>query len=299
MSDIQKPLQAILDTDDYDVEVVEGTGFEEKTSYQFVIEQPARRQLMMYGSPSSKTATINGHTYPLSGLFVLSKKCPEELRNEYIMHPDQFEIMVPGETNGVQSLVKGKDFDKFRPYLSETLKIVWVHSNESGKRLIFMDVDLNERVSVNPTHPEWESRIVKLSRKLGYIPPEPKNKDGTPNKERFNLSFIHPGLNIMAEVVKAEQKNKDGTKKLVDKLDQETIEVVTAEGKPQEQKELPANEIDAEVRMNIQEFAEDAKTVSDINKKVKAHLKETGELNRLGEYASAIQILKDRKEILA
>ena len=103
----------------------------------------------------------------------------------------------------------------------------------------------------------------------------------------------------MAEVVKAEQKNKDGTKKLVDKLDQETIEVVTAEGKAKEQQELKPDEIDAEVRMNIQEFAEDAKTVSDINKKVKAHLKESGELNRLGEYASAIQIMKDKKEILA
>jgi hypothetical protein len=286
MSDIQKPLMAILDTDDYDAEVVEGTGFEEKTKYQFFIEKPPVRKVMQYGAAKG-------------GLFVLSKKCPEELVNEYKSHPDQFEIMVPGEINGIQALVKGKDFDKFKPYLSEILDITWVHQNESGKRLVFMSVNLSERVSVNPGHPEWESQIVKLSRKLGYIPPEPKNKDGTPNKERFSLSFIHPGLNIMAEVVKAEQKNKDGTKKLVDKLDQETIEVVTAEGKAKEQQELKPDEIDAEVRMNIQEFAEDAKTVSDINKKVKAHLKESGELNRLGEYASAIQIMKDKKEILA
>jgi len=285
MSDIQKPLMAILDIDDYDAEVVEGTGFEAGTKYQFFIEKAPVRKVMQYGAAKG-------------GLFVLSKKCPDELANEYKSHPDQFEIMVPGEINGIQALVKGKDFDKFKPYLSEILDITWVHQNDSGKRLVFMSVNLSERVSVNPGHPEWESAIVKLSRKLGYIPPEPKNKDGTPNKERFSLSFINPGLNIMAEVVKAEQKNKDGTKKLVDKLDQETIEVVTSDGKAQEQTSLKSDGIDPEVKSMVLEFAKGAKTISDISKKAKAYLKENDEIARLGEYASAIQVLKDRKEIL-
>jgi hypothetical protein len=37
----------------------------------------------------------------------------------------------------------------------------------------------------------------------------------------------------------------------------------------------------------------------DISKKVKAYLKENDELPRLGEYVTAIQKLKDQKEILA
>ena len=48
----------------------------------------------------------------------------------------------------------------------------------------------------------------------------------------------------------------------------------------------------------VLEFAKGAKTISDISKKAKAYLKENDEIARLGEYASAIQIMKDRKEIL-
>ena len=288
MVDEQKRLVPMFDIDDNDAEVVEGTGFEPGVRYTFTIEKPPTGKFMQYGQAKG-------------GLLVLSKKCPEELTKAYHSHPDSFEIFAPGEIAGMQGLIPGKDFEQFAPYLSKIIDVTWVHNMESGKRLVFMSVNAGGKQSVNTHHPEFESQAVKLSRKMGYVPPEPKNKDGTPNAERFSFSaFLHPGTTISAEVVKVKQKNKDGTEKLVDKLDVETIEPATLDGqKPEAQQSIKENEIDPEIKMRIVDLAEGCKTSSEVIKKVKAELKANDELAQLGAYASAIQILKDRKEILA
>ena len=148
-----KPLQATFDVDDYDAEVVEGTGFEPGVRYEFTLEKGATGKYMQYGAAKG-------------GLLVLKKSCPDELAASYKRHPDQFDIFSTGEINGQQALVPGKDFEKFKPYLSKIVDVAWVHQTDSGKRLIFMTLNAGDKMSVNPGHPEWESPAVRLARKL-------------------------------------------------------------------------------------------------------------------------------------
>ena len=281
-----KQLQATFDVDDYDAEVVEGTGFEPGKMYQFKLEKPPVGKYMKYGAAKG-------------GLFVLSKKCPEDLFKAYNKHPDQFEIFENGEINGQQALIPGKDFDKFKPYLNKILDMAWVHETDGGgKRLIFMSVNASDKISVNPGHPEWESPVVKLARKMGYNPPAPKNKDGTPNKERFSLSFLHPGVTIQAEVLRVKQKGSDKEREI---LDVDTIEPVSSDGSaPETQKKLESD-IDPEIKMTIIDLAEGCKTTVEVIKKVKAHLKEIKDTDpaMLGKYSDAISKMKTAKEILA
>lgn len=279
-----KPLQATFDIDDYDSEVVEGIGFEPGKRYEFTLEKAPQGKYMQYGAAKG-------------GLYVLSKKCPEDLRHSYEKHPDQFEIFSTGEINGIQALVPGRDFDKFKPYLTKTASVAWVHNSDSGqKRLIFMNLNADEKTSVNPTHPEWESRNVRLARKCGMNIPNP----GTPEFKgfRFNLSFLHPGVTITSEVVMTRKKNDTRDRA---ELDIDTIELVSADGETKSQKSLPVDDIDAEIKMNILEHADGCKSVAEVVKKVRAFLKEQKitDTKVLGDYTAAIQKMKDRKEILA
>jgi hypothetical protein len=285
MAEDAKQLQATFDVDDYDAEVVEGTGFEPGQKYQFKLEKPPVGKYMKYGAAKG-------------GLFVLSKKCPEDLAASYQKHPDQFEIFENGEINGQQALIPGKDFEKFKPFLSKILDMAWVHETDGGsKRLVFMSVNASDKISVNPGHPEWESPSVKLARKCGYNPPAPKNKDGTPNKERFSFSFLHPGVTIMAEVLRVKQKGSDKEREV---LDVDTIEPVSSDGSaPEAQKKLESD-IDPEIKMTVIDLAEGCKTTVEVIKKVKLHLKETKDTDpaTLGKYSEAITKMKAAKEIL-
>jgi hypothetical protein len=80
-----KPLQATFDIEDEESEVVEGIGFEPGTKYKFSIEKPPQGKYMQYSAAKG-------------GLFVLQKKCPEDLAQQYQKHPDQFEIFTAGHT---------------------------------------------------------------------------------------------------------------------------------------------------------------------------------------------------------
>jgi hypothetical protein len=277
---IAKPLQAMFDVEDWDSETVEGIGFEPGVRYQFAIEKNPQGKYMQYGAAKG-------------GLFVLSKKCPDDLKTQYQKHPDQFEIFTAGEINGMQALVPGRDFEKFKPYLNKTIDVAWVHSTDSGqKRLVFMSLNASDKEAVNPGHPEWESRNVRLARKMGVDVPAPGSKD------RFNLSFLHPGVAITAEVVMVKPKGADRERPAIDI---ETIEPAEASGKEEPQKKLVEDGIDPEIRMTILELAEGEKSVVGVIKKVKAHLKASGETDAkvLGDYSAAISKMKDRKEILA
>lgn len=282
MADLNaKPLQAMFDVDDEEAETVEGIGFEPGTKYRFTIEKPPQGKYMQYGAAKG-------------GLFVLSKKCPEDLANQYQKHPDSFEIFTAGEINGIQALVPGKDFEKFKPFLSKIVDVAFVHTTDTGaKRLVFMSLAAGGNLAVNPGHPEWESLPVRISRKFGYEPPAPKSK------EKFNFSWLHPGITIEAEVVMVKQKNSDRERPA---LDIETIEVIDSEGKPAEaQKQIAEDDIDPEMRATIAEFAEGEKSVVAVIKKVKAYLKaeKIDDPKVLGDYSAAISKMKDRKEILA
>jgi len=275
-----KPLQATFDVDDYDAETTEGIGFEPGVKYKFAVEKSPQGRYMQYGAAKG-------------GLYVLSKKCPEDLANQYQKHPDQFEIFAAGEINGQQALVPGSDFDKFRPFLTKTISVAFVHTTETEqKRLVFMQFTAPDKPAVNPGHPEWESPIVRLSRKFGYEPP------ASGSKERFNLSWLHPGITIESEVVMTKQKNSDKERPT---LDIDTIEVVTGEAAAPAQKKLSEDGIDPEIKMTILELAEGCKNAVEVIKKVKAHLKDAGEKDPkvLGDYSAAISKMKDRKEILA
>lgn len=276
----QKPLQAMFDIGDTDAEVVEGTGFEPGTRYTFTIEKMPQGKYMQYGAAKG-------------GLFVLSKKCPEDLRNQYEKHPDQFEIFTHGEINGIQALVPGRDFEKFKPFLSRTLNIAWVYSNENGtKRLVFMQLNVDEKVAVNPTHPEWESRNIRIARKMGIEIPAPGSK------EKFSLSFLHPGLTISAEVVMTRKKND--TKDRAE-LDIETIEPAEAAEPGTSPQRTLEDDIDPEIRANVIEHADGCKSVAEALKKIKAFLKEEKitDPKVLGQYTTAITKMKERKEICA
>lgn len=279
MSETAKPLQATFDVDDYEAESVEGIGFEPGVKYTFSIEKQPQGRFMQYGAAKG-------------GLFVLSKKAPEDLVAQYQKHPDQFEIFTAGEINGFQALVPGRDFEKFKPYLSKTINVAWVHTTENGsKRLVFMQLNADEKVAVNPGHPEWESRNVKLARKMGVDVPPPGSK------QKFNLSFLHPGVTIEAEVVMVKRKGSD---KEYAELDLETITPASGESAAPAQKTI-GDDIDPEIKMTVLELAEGCRNAVEVIKKVKAYLKEQKETDPkvLGNYSAAITKMKDRKEILA
>lgn len=276
-----KPLQATFDVDDYEAEAVEGVGFEPGTRYKFVIEKPAVGKYMQYGAAKG-------------GLFVLSKKCPEDLANQYQKHPDQFEIFTTGEINGIQALVPGRDFERFKPYLNRMINVAWVHTTDGGtKRLVFMQLNASEQISVNEGHPEWESFNVRLARKFGIDIPNPKDK----NAPKFNLSFLHPGVAITAEVVMTRKKND--TKDRAE-IDISTIEVEGNEDVSASQQKI-VDDIDPEIRAIVMEQADGCKSVADVIKKIKAYLKEEKitDPKVLGHYTTAITKMKERKEILA
>lgn len=278
--DTSKPLQATFDVDEYEAEAVEGVGFESGVRYRFVIEKQPQGRYMQYGAAKG-------------GLYVLSKKCPDDLREQYQKHPDQFEIFTHGEINGIQALVPGADFEKFKPYLSKTINVAWVHTTDSGtKRLIFMQLNASEQISVNEGHPEWESFNVRLARKFGIDIPNPRDK----NAPKFNLSFLHPGVAITAEVVMTRRKNQTRDNA---EIDISTIEMDDAEEGASQQKIV--DDIDPEIRANVIEHADGCKSVADVIKKIKAFLKEEKitDPKVLGQYTTAITKMKDRKEILA
>jgi len=274
-----KPLQATFDVDDYDAETIKGIGFEPGVAYQFTIEKKPQGKYMQYGAAKG-------------GLFVLKKTCPEELVQAYKKHPDQFELFTAGVINDQPALVPGKDFEKFEPYLSMMVDFAWVHNTESGqKRLVFMSLNASAKESVNPSHPEWESRNVRLSRRLGYTPPEPKSK------EKFTLNFLHPGVTISAEVLMVKQKNSDRVRA---QLDESTIEIVGTDGAAEPQQKLAQDGIDPEIQVTVIELSEGCKSVPEVLKKVKKHLADTktSSTELLGRYATAITQMKERGEIL-
>ena len=278
-----KPLQAMFDVGDEDYEVTEGIGFEQGVKYRFSLEKPPQGKYMQYGG----SKVIDGKNY--SNLYVLSKKCPADLADQYQRHPDQFEIFTPGEINGMQALVPGADFEKFKPFLTQTINIAWVHTTDAGtKRLVFMQ--MSPKPVVNPKHPEWESAIVRIARKLGVDVPESKDKG------RFNISFLHPGVTIEAEVDMIQRK---GDTKERPNINIESITVPTTSAEPQ-QKIEQANDIDPEIRAVISELAEGEKSIVKLLKKIKEHLKSEGEVDPAvaGKYAEAATKMKDRKEIL-
>jgi hypothetical protein len=284
MTEIVKPLQATFDVDDYAPEVGEGVGFEKDTRYEFVLEQSPKGTYIQYGSKREDG---------LANLYFLKKQCPKDLSEAYKKHPDQFEIFTIGEINGQPAQIPGKDFEKFRPFMSKTLDITWVYLLSDGnKRLVFMRMGADDklRISVDPqNHPEWDSDIVRLSRKCGYIPPNPKSK------ERFSMDWLHPGLTISAEVVM--EKQKVGPDRA--KIDINTIEVVSTDGKAEPQKKIVEDEIDPEMEMTVIELADGCKSTADVIRKVKAKLKDDGKSELQGQYMTVITKLKDAKKILA
>ena len=274
----QKPLQATFDVDDYEAEAVEGIGFEPGTKYTFTIEKDKQGKYMQYGAAKG-------------GLYVLSKKAPKDLVDAYSRHPDQFEIFQSGEINGQQALIPGKDFEKFKPYLSKTISVAFVHTTETGaKRLVFMQFNASDQQAVNPKHPEWESYAVRVSRKFGYIPPAPGSK------EKFSFSWLHPGITISAEIVMTKRKGSDRENP---EIDYETIELLDASGTPEAQQKIVGNEVDPEIKANVMELADGCKTVVEVIRKIKTFLKEEKKPELLGKYSEAITKLKDSKEILA
>lgn len=278
----QKPLQAQFDPDEIDVDVVEGIGFEPGKMYRFRMDQPARGKYMQYGAAKG-------------GLYVLSKKCPKDLAEQYQSHPDQFEIFTYGEVNGQQALVPGRDFDKFKPFLTKILDVGWVHETEAGsKRMVFMSINA-DAVAVNPGHPEWESMAVRIGRKLGYQPPDVKSG------KKFSFSFLHPGVTIDAEVEMVQRK---GDTKSRAQIVIDSIELVSGDGSGEAaQKSLPVDNIDPEIKMTVMELAEGCKSVVEVIKKVKAHLKDEDipkeeMAQKLGAYSDAISKMKNSGEIL-
>ncbi len=283
MPEVQsKPLQATFDVDEYDAEVVEGIGFEPGQKYTFTLEKGPQGKYMQYGAAKG-------------GLYVLSKKAPKDLAESYEKHPDQYEIFQNGEINGQQALVPGKDFDKFRPFLTKTVSVAWVHNTDSGqKRLVFMQFNAGDQLAANDKHPEWESLPVRVSRKFGYNPPSPGSK------EKFSFSWLHPGVTISAEVLMVKRKGQDREQP---QIDIDSIDLLDGSGAPaKEQKTLADSGIDPEIKMTILEVAEGKKTVSEVIKALRVHLKENkmpADAGALGKYSEAITRMKDSKEILA
>ncbi len=278
-----KPLQAQFDVGELEAETEEGIGFEPGTRYTFSIDKEPQGKYMQYGAK---------RTDGLAGLYVMSKKIPADLFASYQKHPDQFEIFTAGEINGQQALVPGKDFDKFKQFLTPTIKLGW-KCKENG-RLVFMDLGDATSPRVNSTHPEWESVSVRLARRMGYNVPEPKI-NGKPNPEKFNWSFLHVGVEISAETLTV--KSKDPQYKDQIALDIDTIELLGADGKVEPQTKIVTDDIDADLKIKILEAAEGAKTPAEIFKKVVAA--EKFDSKQKASLLAAITRMKDAKEILA
>ncbi len=292
-----KPLQAQFDVGNYETETEEGSGFEPGVRYTFRIDKEPVGKYMQYGK-TPNPITIEGQTFTPSGLYVLSKKIPKDLAKSYYAHPDQFEIFAIGEVSGQQALVPGRDFGKFKDFLTPTIKFAW-KCEEQNNRLIFQDLGDAAHPVVNPAHPEWESISVKLGRKLGYVPPESK-VNGKPNPEKFNWGFLHVGVEITAEVVKI--PSKDPKYRDTDTIDIDTIQLVSADGRANPQTKITTDDIDADMKVLIMENAEGAKNQSEVFKKVIDALKEKKvayNSKQKSELLSAIDKMKNAKEILA
>ena len=272
-SDEAKPLQATFDVDE-EVETQEATGFERGTAYTLVMERAPVGKYMQYGAK---------RTDGLAGLYVLGNKIPKELKEEYQKHPDRFEIFTAGEINGQQALVPGADYDKFKPFLTRTMKVAW--KCEDNGRLIFMDLPYTPLV--NPSHPQWENAATKLARQMSY---------NIKAKESFSWSFLHPGVRIKAEII---MKQIKGTEKENPEIDLDTVELADADSKPQ--KSLP-QELDPEMQAVVLECAEGAKNIAGVIQKVKAYLKaekkESGP-EVIGKYMAVASAMKSSGDILA
>lgn len=280
-----KPLQAQFDVGDLEVGTEEGIGFEPGTRYTFSIDKEPQGKYMQYGAK---------RTDGLAGLYVMSKKIPAELLASYQKHPDQFEIFTAGEINGQQALVPGKDFDKFKQFLTPTIKLGW--KCKENNRLVFMDLGDATSPRVNTTHPEWESVSVRLARRLGINVPEPKI-NGKPNPEKFNWSFLHVGVEISAETLNIKSKDPQYRDQIA--LDIDTIERLGAGGAAADpQAKLPTDDIDADLKIKIMEAATDAKTPAEVFKKIVAAEKGMDSKSKASLLA-AITRMKDAKEILA
>jgi hypothetical protein len=283
MAQEPRTLQAQFDPDEIEVEVQEGIGFEPGVSYRFTLEKPPSGKYMQYGAAKG-------------GLYVLSKKCPKDLSEQYQKHPDQYEIFTYGEVNGQQTLIPGKDFDQFKPYLSRLLDIAWVYeSEEGGKRLVFMSFN-PDYVTANDKHPgdrSFESPGVCLARKLGM---------NIKAHDKFTWSFLHPGVAIEAEV---EMIQKKGDTRERPQLVFDTIKKAEdGSGTAVSPQKKLSEDIDPEIKMTVIELAEGKKTVVEVIKAVKLHLKdenlEKAEMAELlGKYSDAINKLKQSGEILA
>ena len=297
MSQEPRQLQAQFDPDEIDVEVSEGFAFEKGKLYTFVLEQPSRGKYIQYGPQSPKTMVIDGVTYPLAGSYSLSKKVPKELLKQYLSHPDQFEIFTNGDVNGQQALIPGKDFAQFKPFLSGTVDMAWVHeSEEGGKRLVYMSLSA-DRVSISEKHPGdrgFESPAVILARKLGV---------DIGLKKQFSWSFLHPGVAIEAEVEMVQRKGdtRERPQIVFDSIQKADNESGSGSGSPSQSK--VADDIDPEIKMTVLELADGCTSVVAVIKKVKEHLKnenlEKAEMAELlGKYSDAINKLKNSGEIL-
>jgi len=268
-----KPLQATFDTDE-EVETVEATGFERGTAYTLVMERAPTGKYMQYGAK---------RTDGLAGLYVLGNKVPKELKADYQQHPDRFEIFRSGEINGQQALVPGSDFDKFKPFLTRTMKVAW--KCEENGRLIFMDLPYVP--VVNPSHPEWENISAKLARKMSH---------DLKAKESFSWSFLHPGVRIKAEIV---MKQIKGTDKENPEIDIDTVTLADEESKPQK---TIAPELDPEMSAIVLECSDGAKNIAGIIQKVKKYLKENdmeAGPEIIGKYMAVASAMKSSGMILA
>ena len=288
-----KPLQAVFDIGNEEVDVEEGTGFEPRVEYTFSLDREARGTYMTYGK-TPKPVTVGERKFTPAGLYVLGKKIPVELHAEYFSHPDQFEIFTPGVVNGQQVLIPGRDFEKFKPFLTQRVHAGW-KCKENG-RLVFMDLALPFKV--NPGHPEFENDVTHLARKLGYEPPVAKI-NGKPNPEKANLGFLHAGIEIIAEIVTIKSNNPQYKDTIA--IDIDTIKIVGAEGRTSPQAKISIDDIDAELQMQIEEAAEGCTKESEVFKKMKddaAAEKKTYTSTEKTAILDAIRRMKDAGKIL-
>ena len=288
-----KPLQATFDIDGEEFDVEEGVGFSPDETYTFTLDREPTGKFMMYGK-TPKPITVEGHTFIPAGLLVLGKKIPKELHIEYLSHPDQFEIFTPGVVNGQQQLVPGKDFEKFRPYMSQVINIGW-KCVENG-RLVFQQLSMPFRV--NPSHPEFENDATALARKFGYEPPQAKI-NGKPNPEKATLSWLHPGVGIKAKTYMI--KSKDPAYRDTVAIDIDSIELVGGEDRTSPQATITTDDIDADLKVSIMEAAEGCSKPAEVFKKIVDEAKKekrTFTSAQKTDLLAAINRMKDAKEIL-
>jgi hypothetical protein len=281
-----RPLQATFDIENEETETVEGTGFEPGTMYTLLIEREPRGTFMQYGKSPKKNPER-------AGLYTLSNKTAgKELAADYYAHPDRFEIFAPGLINGQQALVAGKDYEKFKPYLTRVVKLAF--KCEENSRLVFMDLPDASGPVVNESHPEWESVSVRLARKFGESP-KPKTA--------WSYSFLHPGVRIKAQIVMVPSKVAGGRDQAV--VDIETIELASDTATPQ--KTLPVEPLDPAIQAVIIEVADGCKGAGQVFKKAMEKLiadKAYATLKDVptelkGKYYAAISAMKASGDILA